>query len=110
EVGRVHPAAPVGAEPGILGDFVTQVLPAAEAGREDGAQAALALPVVLRAERALENGLIAPIEVHGPAEGATNRPLDMRAQGARSRVDVHHPAGRGTLSTLLHHCSTPFLQ
>ena len=52
EVGRVHPAAAVGAESGVLGDLEAEVLPAAEGGGERGPGAALALPVELGALRA----------------------------------------------------------
>jgi len=42
EVGRVHPAAAVGAEPGVFGDLEAQVLPAAQSTRDLRTPTALA--------------------------------------------------------------------
>src|SRR5665213_1207735 len=58
EVRSVHPAAAVGAESGILGDFVAQVLPAAKGRGESGAGSPRTLPVILRALRTTKHGLV----------------------------------------------------
>ena len=92
EVGRVHPAAAIGAESGVFRDLEAQVLPAAQSAGDLRARAALALPDELGPLRAAEDRLVDPVEVDSAIESATRCPLDVRAERARSGVHVQHSA------------------
>src|SRR5690606_1407775 len=92
QTGGIAKSLTVDALAGLFGDFEAQHRPRLERLGDGGRGTCRPAPVALRAQLARRGILRRPTQLRRSTERAGERPLDMRTDRSRRRVDINHAA------------------